>query len=398
MGIFESINQVLGKGLIKDFDDTENQQVRIRYGFVAGWMSIIVITSLFILEIVLGWLAGSISLLAYAFHLLSHLVNSIILVVSFWIMSRPATAKTPYGHGRMEYVAPLIMSVFLFVTGIQLAERAIHQVLEPHSIHYWSALPWILLVAIIIKEWAGQFVRFLGKRVESHTIQANAFHHRIDSILNLTVLVGLIAGHQFHRPELDGYVGLLVSIWLLHHGYDHGREAIIPLLGKAPSKKMLQEIRETAKTVRGVQDVHEIIVHDYGYRYFITLHVEVSEKHTPATMHGIIEHCETILQKKYGGEVICHTDPLLEPSPEVQAIEEQFRKIVEQYPRIASYHSFRVIAESSKKIIVAADINAAEDVPEAEFDEVTKELEDKVIAEIPNVAYCSFYVTPKYVY
>ncbi|MFX0200442.1 MAG: cation diffusion facilitator family transporter [Candidatus Hodarchaeota archaeon] len=398
MGIFESINQVLGKGLIKDFDDIENQQVRIRYGFVAGWMSIIVITSLFIVEIVLGWLAGSISLLAYAFHLLSHLVNSIILVVSFWVMSRPATAKTPYGHGRMEYVAPLIMSVFLFVSGIQLAESAIHQVLEPHSIHYWSTLLWILIVAILIKEWAGQFVRFLGKRVESHTIQTNAFHHRIDSILNLTVLVGLIAGHQFHRPELDGYVGLLVSIWLLHLGYDHGREAIIPLLGKAPSKKVLQEIRETAKTVKGVQDVHEIIVHDYGSRYFITLHVEVSEKLNPATMHGIMEHCEVKLQNKYGGEVICHTDPRLEPSPEVQAIEEQFRKIVEQFPRIASYHSFRVIAESTKKIIVAADINAAEDVPEAEFDEISEELEKQVIAEIPNLAYCSFNVTPKYAY
>jgi len=102
MGFFDSINQAMGKRLIKDFDDIKNQQVRIRYGFVAGWMSIIVITSLFIVEMVLGWLAGSISLLAYAFHLLSHLVNSIILVVSFWVMSRPATAKTPYGHGRME--------------------------------------------------------------------------------------------------------------------------------------------------------------------------------------------------------------------------------------------------------------------------------------------------------
>ncbi|MFQ5819409.1 MAG: cation diffusion facilitator family transporter [Candidatus Heimdallarchaeota archaeon] len=398
MGLFESINQALGKRLIKDFDNRENQQVRIRYGIVAGWLSIVVISSLFIVEMVLGWLAGSISLLAYAFHLLSHLVNSIILVVSFWVMSRPATAKTPYGHGRMEYIAPLIMSVFLFVSGIQLAESAIHQILEPHTIHYWSTLPWILIAAIFIKEWAGQFVRFLGKRIESHTIQTNAFHHRIDSILNLTVLVGLIAGHQFNRPELDGYVGLLVSLWLLHHGYDHGREAIIPLLGKTPSKKMLQEIRETAKTVKGVQDVHEIIVHDYGSRYFITLHVEVSENHNPATMHGIIEHCESKLQKRYRGEVICHTDPRLEPSPVVQAIEEQFRKIVEQNPRITSYHSFRVIAESSEKIIIASDINAADDVSEAEFEEVTEELENHVKATIPNVAYCSFYVTPKYAY
>ena len=398
MKILEAANHALGTWFIEDFHDTDNKKVRIQYGWLAGWISIFATLSLFILKMVLGLMAGSISVVADAFHLLSHLANSVILVVSFWVTSRPATAKTPFGHGRMEHVAPLIMSVFLFVSGIQIGERSVHQVLDPHAIHYWSALPWILLATILVKEWVGQFVRYLGKRVSSHAILVNAFHHRIEAVITLTVIGGLVAGHHFHRPELDGYIGILVSAWLLYLGFDHGREAIVPLLGKAPSKDMIQRIRETARSVDGIEDVHEIIIHDYGSMYLISAHVEIPEKFGSANMHEIAERCEGKLRKTYGGEAVCHTDPLLEKTPEVRAVEAQFKKIVEQSPRITGYHDFRVIAESPGRIIIVADIDVAEEVPEAEFEAIASDLESQVKATIPNIAYSQFYVTPKFSY
>jgi cation diffusion facilitator family transporter len=398
MKILEEANRVLGKWFIEDFNNTDNKNVRIKHGLLAGWISIVATLTLFIVKMALGLKAGSISIVANAFHLLSHLANSIILVVSFWVTSRPATARTPFGLGRMEHVAPLIMSVFLFVSGIQIGEKSVHQVLEPHAIHYWSALPWILLATILVKEWVGQFVRYLGKRVASHAILTNAFHHRIEAVITLTVIGGLVAGHHYHRPELDGYIGILVSAWLLYLGFDHGREAIVPLLGKAPSKEMIQRIRETAKSVEGIQDVHEIIIHDYGSMYLISSHVEIPERFGSANMHEIAERCEAKLRETYGGEVVCHTDPLLEKTPEVQAIESQFKKIVERSPHITGYHDFRVIAESPERMIVVADIDVAEEVPEAEFKAVAADLESKVKATIPNIAYSQFYVTPKFSY
>jgi len=398
MKILEAANRALGNWLIEDFNDTDNKRIRVQYGLLAGWISIFATISVFILKIVLGLKAGSISVVADAFHLLSHLANSVILVVSFWVTSRPATAKTPFGHGRMEHVAPLIMSVFLFVSGIQIGERSVHQVFEPHAIHYWSALPWILLATILVKEWVGQFVRYLGKRVASHAILTNAFHHRIEAVITLTVVGGLVAGHHYHRPELDGYIGILVSAWLLYLGFDHGREAIVPLLGKAPGKDMLQRIRETAKTVEGIEDVHEIILHDYGSMYLISAHVEIPEKFGSANMHEITEQCEAKLRKAYGGEVVCHTDPLLEKTPEVQVVEAQFKKIVERIPHITGYHDFRVIAESPERIVIVADIDVAEEVPEAEFEAIASDLESQVKASIPNIAYSQFYITPKFSY
>jgi cation diffusion facilitator family transporter len=398
MKILDPINHWLASRFIANFDNTDNKEIRVRYGLLAGWVSIIAALTLFIIKMVLGVVSGSVSIIANAFHLLSHLANSIILVVTFWATARPATAKNPFGHGRMEHLAPLVMSIFLFVSGIQLAERSFHQALDPHEIHFWEALPWILLASIVVKQWLGQFVTYLGNRVHSHAILINAFHHKIEAVMSLTVIGGLVASHNFHHPEIDGYIGILVSLWLLYLGFTHAKEAIVPILGQAPSKEMLRKIRETAKSVDGVEDVHEIIVHDYGSMHMISMHVEVPEKFSSAEMHEIAERCERKLRKTFGGEVVCHTDPLLERSPEVQAIEDQFRRILEDYPKIVGYHDFRVIAESSEKVIIAADIDVTEDVPESDFKFLRREIAERILREIPNIAYSTLYITPKYAY
>ena len=398
MKILETFNRKIISWFIKDFENIDKKQVRIRYGLLAGWISIIAILMLFIVKMFLGLKSGSISVVANAFHLLSHLANSIILVVSFWVTARPATAKTPFGHGRMEHVAPLVMAVFLFVSGIQIAETAVHQVLKPHEVHYWPALPWILLATIVVKQGLGQFVKFMGKKVHSHAILTNAAHHTIEAVMSLAVIGGLVAGHHFHRPEVDGYIGIVVAAWLLYLGYTHGKDAVVPLLGQAPSKDMIQRIRETAKSIDGVENVHEIIVHDYGSMYTISLHAEIPEKFGPAEMHEIAERCEGKLRETFGGEVICHTDPLLEHSPEVQAVEDRFKELLKGFSQVTDYHDFRVIAESRQRIIIIADIDVSDDVPESEFKQISRDLEARVSEEIPNIAYSQFYITPKYAY
>jgi cation diffusion facilitator family transporter len=398
MNIINRLNQSLAKVLIKDFEETNNKAVRIKFGLTAGWISIIATLLLFIIKMILGLTAGSVSLVANAFHLLSHLANSIILVISFKVTARPATAKNPFGHGRMEHVAPLIMSVFLFVSGIQIGETSVHQALDPHEVHFWPALPWILLATIIVKQWLSRFVLFLGKKIHSHALIANAKHHTIEAVMSLTVILGLVAGHYFHHPEVDGYIGILVSLWLLYLGFTHGREALVPLLGQAPSKEMIGNIKETAKSIDGVEDAHEIIVHDYGSTQSITMHLEIPEKLGPAEMHEITEKCEWKLKKTYGGEVVCHTDPLMEKTPEVQAVENKFQKVLESFPQIIAYHDFRIIAESKKRKIIVADIDVKEEVPESEFGGIAKDLNEKVMKEIPNLAYCNFYITPKFAY
>lgn len=398
MGMLEGFNRRLASRFIRELDNTDNKSVRIRYGMVAGLFGIYATMALFVLKMTLGLMSGSVSVIANAFHLLSHLANSVILVVSFRITARPATVKNPFGHGRMEHIAPLAMSIFLLVSGIQIGEKSLHQSIQPHELHYWPALPWILFCTIIVKQWLAQFVRYLGNRVNSHAILANAAHQSIEAVMSLTVAGGLFAGHYFHYPEIDGYIGVFVSAWLLYQGYTHGRNAIVPLLGQAPSKKIIQKIRETARSIDGIEDVHEVIVHDYGYMSLISFHAEIPARLGPAEMHEIAELSERKLRETFGGDAVCHMDPVMERTPEIEAVEEKFKAILKAFPKIIDYHDFRIIAASLEKIIIVADIDLREEVAENEYEQISKNLEMRVLDEMKNVAYCSFYITPKFAY
>ena len=393
-----NIDIKLTKRFIKNADKTDNKAVRIQYGLVAGWFGIYGTFILFVVKMTLGVLSGSVSVIANAFHLLSHLANSVILVISFKVTARPATAKNPFGHGRMEHVAPLIMSILLFVSAIQMGEHSLHQAIDPHELHYWRALPWIMFLTIIVKHWLSRFVNFLGERVDSHAILASAHHHKIEAVMTFTVIVGLVAGHHFHHPEFDGYTGIIVSAWLLYLGYIHGKEAIVPLLGQAPSKDIINKIRDTAQSVEGVENVHEIIVHDYGSMYLISLHVEIPSKFGVVEMHEITELCEHKLRKTFGGEAVCHTDPMMEMTPEIQAIEGTFKEMLKSFPQIISYHDFRVIEGTKGKIIIVADIDLAENVAEDKFLQILEGLEIQVKKGINKVLYGHFYITPKFSY
>jgi hypothetical protein len=104
------------------------------------------------------------------------------------------------------------------------------------------------------------------------------------------------------------------------------------------------------------------------------------------------------LRKLYGGEAICHTDPLIEKTPEIQAVEDKFKEVLDGFTQISTYHDFRVVAESAEKIIIVADIDVKEDVPESDYKELKKDVSIKVSKKIPNIAYCVFYITPKFAY
>jgi len=401
MKLTEKVDQAIdgiAARLISDYHEPDRHHVRLRYGIVAGWLTIVTTVILFSVRMILGYMAASVSVVADAFHLLMHLANAIVLLVSFNLAARPATADTPFGHGRMEYVAPLVMSVLLMVAGLQFGERAAHQVVAPHAIHYFPALPWILLVTILVKLLVGRISFHLGRRADSLAIQTTGRHQYIDAGVSLSVVVGLMVGHHFHIPVLDGYIGLMVAAFLIFSGFSHGHHALAPLLGKKPDPRLIEKIREISKSVAGVEDVHEIIVHDYGNKLLISLHVEVPMHLGVKKIHAVVEQCESKLRREFGGEVVGHADPRLEKTPEVIALEKRFRDLVDSLPWIQSYHNFRVIAESESRIILVSDINLAVDVPEKEYNKKAQELESYCRDVFSNLAYASFNVTPKFAF
>ena len=398
MNLFAKSNTALAKRFIEDFDHTGNSAVRIQHGLLAGWTSILIVGLLFLFRLTLGIISDSVAVIADALNLINYFFSAAVVVFSFWMASRPATSRTPFGQGRMEYVAPLLVSVLLLLSGLQIGRESRDQIVNPEAVFYWSALPWMLFFTMTVKWWLSQFVSFLGRRVNSRAILAIVVRNRIDSYVTLFVIGGLLAGHYLERPELDGYIGMVAAGGLFYLAYHEGREAIIPILGKAPDMNLIGEIRRNARMVDGIEDVHEIILHDYGDKYIVTLHAEIHEKNGPAGMHEIAERCERSLREIYGGEVVCHTDPLLEKTPEFEALEAGFRGIVNGFPEIRNYHDFRIVTESDTRRIFLADIVVHEAVPEREFGRIASTLEAKIKETVPNVTYCCFHITPKFAY
>lgn len=216
--------------------------------------------------------------------------------------------------------------------------------------------------------------------------------------MTLAVIAGLLVSHCSGQPAVDGWIGIALSISLLYLGYEHAHEALVPILGQAPSQELIEEIRAVATSVEGVEGVHEIVVHDYGSMLLLSLHVEIPERFGPAKMHETAERCESRLREKLGAAAVCHTDPLMEPAPEVQAIEDAFKMVIASAPDVLDYHDFRVVADSEEKIILVADIDAADRVPESGFGALAKDLDRRVTEAMPRVSYCSFRVTPKFSY
>lgn len=398
MTFLDTANAALFKQFIRDFDRTDDPRVRIRYGIAAGWLTVSVISALFILKISLGAAIGSLAVIADAIHFLSYLADAVVLLAGFLIASRPATVRTPFGHGRIEYIVDLVMAIFLLMSGIRIAESGISRILHPELINYDPFLILVLLGTVPVTWLLMQAVLFLGKRVNSPAIGGIALHYRANSIVSLAVVGGLIAEHRLGLPQIDGWLTLAVSAGLLYLGIHHGREAAIPILGKAPSGEIIREIRNLARSVDGVEDVHEIIVHDYGSMYLISLHAEIPEAHGPASMHEIAERCEEVVRRRFGGEAVCHTDPLLERTPELDEVERIFRDELKNFPLITGYHDFRIIAESPGRVILIADIDVEETVPDREYKRIASELNKKIREAIPNAAYCTFYITPRFAY
>ena len=397
MQLIEKANRALADRLAPGYDQG-GPEARLRGGRAAGWLAVTATLVLFLVRLSLGIATESVALIGNAFHLLSHLSAGAVLIFTYWLASRPATARTPFGHGRMEHVAPLIMALLLTVAGAQLGKSSIHQALSPHPLFYWAGLPWMLLGTVAVKLGIGLVVRHLGRTVSSRAILAVARHEHIEAWLSLAVIAGLVAGHHFRMPRLDGVLGLGVALWLVYAGLSHGWQSLIPLLGAPPDRKLLEQIRDIARSVEGVNDVHEIIVHDYGTMYLISLHLEIPESLGAKRIHEVAETCEARLRETFGGEVVGHADPLVEKAEAVREMERRFADLVKGLEWVESFHGFRLVFYSDDLYILVADVNLADQVPEREFSAKQRELEKLAAAISPQLAYASLSVTPKFSY
>jgi len=381
---------------IKDHQNVNDLKVRARYGALEGWASIVGNLLLFVVKIVLGISIKSVSLIADAVHTLADSGTSAVVIIGFKIARKPSDKEHPFGHGRAESIAALVVSVLLFMAGVELVEKSIHAIIKPHSSTASAGVIVIIVGTIIIKELMSRFSYQLGEIINSQALKADALHHQSDVIATAMVVVALLAT-RFGYNYVDGLMGVFVSLIIFYSALTIAKEAVNPLLGEAPSRKIIKEIEELALAHEGVSGVHDIILYKYGQVHITTLHIEVSDNASASELHTLSEEVEEEITQKLGGKTVVHVDPINKNHPKYEQIAEAIKEIISRDRRINSFHDLRIVGCEVNKCKAVFDIALEQDADEQETYDIIRSISEKFKTKFPEMK-TVIKAEPKYAY
>ena len=344
--IFESItNRIIPKS------KESTKKYRSRIGKFQGWISIIVNGLMFFLKLLIGLIIGSISVIADAFHTLTDVISSGVVIWGFNESEKPADKNHPYGHGRAEYVATLVIAILLIVAGIEFIESSIERIVNPTIIEpeWWMIIS--IIITIFIKMIVAQYAEYLSSKIASGTLHADAWHHRADAISSFLVATAMILG-KYGYFQVDGWTGLIVALFIMWSGFGIAKEAVDDLIGKPPTIEEINDIRKTSLNVEGVIGVHDIAVHSYGKDKFASIHVEIDEQEDQMDAHLISENVEKTLNKKLGVSPTVHVDPISITDPKTKKVKKYLIENYSDHEIISSFHDIRVVDTNKHHVIL----------------------------------------------
>ncbi len=366
-------------------------RVRERYGLLEGWVSVVVNLVIFGVKLVPGLLLGSVSLVADAIHSASDVASSAIVIWGFRASAKPSDREHPFGHGRIESIASLVIAVLLLVAALEFGKAAVERLLAPQAVQAPPLVLVLLALTIAAKEWLARFALHLGRTINSSALKADFWHHRSDALSTVIVVLALV-GAELGVSWLDGAAGLAVSGFLAWAGIELVKESVDPLIGEAPSPALVQEIRELALAVDGVDKVHDIIVHHYGGLVVTSLHIEVSARLSAVQGHELAEEVEEKVMEALPGWATVHVDPVNRDHPLYDAVERFLEEIVAEVAGAESFHDLRIVGRE-KPCFVIFDLMAAPGGVRA-----AQKIREAVLARFPEVDKVVVNLEPRYVY
>lgn len=344
---------------VKNKEDIKNPQVIKEYGYLSGGIGIVSNTILSIIKIIIGLSINSIAVIADAVNNISDIGASIVAIVGFNIADRPADEEHPFGHARAEYLSALVIAVMVMVVGFKFLSTSFEKIRFPEAIEFSYITFFILLLSIIIKIWQSKVYTNIGDRIKSKSLRAAALDSKSDVITTSVVAFSLISS-QFIDFPIDGYIGFVVSIFIIYNGFNIVKEAIDPLLGEAADPELVEEIENMVTSFPEIQGAHDLMIHSYGKgRIIATIHAEVSDKLNIVKAHETIDTAERVISKELGINLIIHMDPINYDDENVQRIYKLIRTYIENKDSRLSIHDFRIIEDRKGEILF--DLLVSED-------------------------------------
>lgn len=337
------MTEALIRIFIKNAENTRDVRVREQYGVLSSAVGIGCNLFLFALKIVIGLLSGAISIAADAFNNLSDGLSCLISIVGFKISGMEPDEKHPFGHGRTEYVAGLIVSFIIILVGVEFFKTSIDRILNPAAVTLSPVMIVVLLITMAVKLWMGAFNVRIGRRIQSTVLMAAGQDSRNDVLATGVVVIGMVAG-QFTTLPVDGYIGVLVALFIIWSGIGIARDTIDPLLGEAADPEIVEDIKRIVLESDYIIGVHDLIVHNYGAgRALASLHAEVPSNSDFVAVHEVIDQTEKRVKEQTGVYVVIHMDPIEVNNARVSALREQVDAVLHTIDGTLSMHDFRVV-------------------------------------------------------
>ena len=331
------------KKFIKDYENVNEQRVRESYGITASITGIILNTLLSIGKILTGIIFNSISVTADGVNNLSDGASSVITLIGFKISSKPADKDHPFGHARMEYLTGLILGIAVILVGVELIKSSFDKIMNPTKTIFSIEMIVVLIVSVLIKLWISLFYKKLGDKISSATLKASSTDSRNDVISTIVVILSLLVSNATGY-EVDGYVGILVALFILYSGYDILRDILNPLLGEMPDREFIESIENKILSYDGIVNIHDLVVHNYGpNRYFASVHAEVDAKEDIMKSHDLIDNIERDFAREFDISLVIHLDPIITDDEEINELRSMTDKIVKSIDERLTMHDFRVV-------------------------------------------------------
>lgn len=343
------LTDILINRFVKNSDQINDARVRTSYGYLSGGVGIMVNVILCIIKLCIGFISGSIAIIGDAVHNLADAGASVITIMGYRMSAKPADPEHPFGHGRIEYIAGLIIAGAILVIGIELLKSSIEKVLYPEPMDTSVTVIVILASSLILQLWLGLFNRGLGKRIDSPAMLAAATDSLSDCVATFVVIlcliVNLTTGHDF-----DGMAGIIVALFIIHSGWGAAKDTLQPLLGEPPDPEFVRAITRRILAENQILGVHDVIVHNYGPgRVFVSLHAEVPADMSLMAAHNMIDSLEEEIRTAFNVSVTVHVDPMVTGDPIQNEIKEKLYHIVGCIDPLITFHDFRLA--SSRKIL-----------------------------------------------
>ena len=379
--------EFLARVFIRHRDTLSPSALRQAYGQLCGAVGIGLNLLLFAGKLFAGTISGSIAITADAFNNLSDAGSSVVTLLGFRLAGRKPDPEHPFGHGRMEYISGLAVAGLILLMGVELGKSSLKKILSPEEIVSSPLVLAILAVSVAVKLYMFYYNRSIGRKIKSAAMSATATDSLSDAVSTTAVLIATLVG-QFTGLNIDGWVGLLVALFILFSAYKAAKETLSPLLGQTPDPEFVDRIEQIVLSYPEVLNIHDLIVHDYGPgRMMISLHAEVSADGDLLQLHDVIDNAEHRLKKELGCMAVIHMDPIITNDAHTDALRMAVAEKVKSIDPRLTIHDFRTVSGPTHTnlifdVVVPYDVKLTADEVRRRIGALVKELDENYFAVV----------------